>query len=206
MLLAALAKLLPRQRWAVFLVTPSTLLRWHCELVARRWTYPRSGRGRSAADREVVDLVVRIAGEPAVGLRQDRGECRKLGIRVSATSVRRILRWHGLGPAPRPGGPGWTAFLRGQAGRDVGVRPFTVETAARNLLMDLDDQVARFRFLIRDRCAKVAGLDGRVLRQGAVAMPVGEAEHPVGLKKGDSRLTCGFVRGLWSGGCHDARA
>jgi hypothetical protein len=38
MLLAALAKLLPRQRWAVFLVTPSTLLRWHRELIARRWT------------------------------------------------------------------------------------------------------------------------------------------------------------------------
>jgi hypothetical protein len=39
MLLAALAKLLPRERWAVFLVMPSTLLRWHRELVARRWTY-----------------------------------------------------------------------------------------------------------------------------------------------------------------------
>src|SRR5438034_7479025 len=41
--LAVLAKLLPRQRWAAFLVTPSTLLRWHRELVARRWTYPRTG-------------------------------------------------------------------------------------------------------------------------------------------------------------------
>jgi putative transposase len=38
MLLAALAKLLPRERWAAFLVTPSTLLRWHRELIARRWT------------------------------------------------------------------------------------------------------------------------------------------------------------------------
>jgi len=41
LLLAALAKLLPRERWAVFLVTPATLLRWHRELIARRWTYPR---------------------------------------------------------------------------------------------------------------------------------------------------------------------
>src|SRR3954469_23255078 len=46
MLLAALAKLLPRERWAAFLVTPSTLLRWHRELIARRWTYPRTGRDR----------------------------------------------------------------------------------------------------------------------------------------------------------------
>src|SRR5438034_1923726 len=44
MLLATLAKLLPRERWAVFLVKPSTLLRWHRELIARRWTYPRTGR------------------------------------------------------------------------------------------------------------------------------------------------------------------
>ena len=39
LVLATLAKLLPRERWAVFLVTPATLLRWHRELVARRWTY-----------------------------------------------------------------------------------------------------------------------------------------------------------------------
>src|SRR5919199_1988398 len=45
MLLAALAKLLPRERWVAFLVTPSTLLRWHRELIARRWTYRRRQLG-----------------------------------------------------------------------------------------------------------------------------------------------------------------
>lgn len=63
MLLAALAKLLPRQRWATFLVTPSTLLRWHRELVARRWTYPRTGGDPRGLDEEIVALVVRLATE-----------------------------------------------------------------------------------------------------------------------------------------------
>src|SRR6266542_3574284 len=57
MVLAILARLLPRERWPVFLVTPATLLRWHRELVARRWTYPATGRGRQGLESEVVDLV-----------------------------------------------------------------------------------------------------------------------------------------------------
>ena len=190
MLLAELARLLPRERWPVFLVTPSTLLRWHRELVARRWTYPPTGRGRRGLRPEVVELVVRLAREnPRWGYLRIVGECRKLGVRVSATSVRRILRRHRLGPAPRRGGPTWTQFLRAQASGLLACDFFTVETVgltrlyvlfvveverrrvhlagitahptgawvaqqARNLLMDLDDQVDRFRFLIRDRDAK----------------------------------------------------
>jgi putative transposase len=63
MLLATLAKLLPRDRWPIFLITPSTLLRWHRELVRRRWTYPTNGRSRRALDPEIVDLVLRLARE-----------------------------------------------------------------------------------------------------------------------------------------------
>jgi putative transposase len=93
MVLATLAKLLPRERWAVFLVTPSTLLRWHRQLVARRWTYPQVGRARPGLPAEVVDLVLRMAKEnPRWGYLRIVGECRKLGVQVSATSVRRILR------------------------------------------------------------------------------------------------------------------
>src|SRR5919107_5697029 len=62
LVLAVLARLLPRERWAAFLVTPSTLLRWHRELVARRWTCPATGHGRGLAP-EVVDGVVRMARE-----------------------------------------------------------------------------------------------------------------------------------------------
>jgi putative transposase len=63
MVLAALARLLPRDRWPIFLVTPSTLLRWHRELIRRRWTYPAVGRGRGGLEPEVVDLVLRLARE-----------------------------------------------------------------------------------------------------------------------------------------------
>jgi hypothetical protein len=61
--LAILARLLPRERWPAFLVTPATLLRWHRELVARRWTYPRTGHGRQVVAAEVVELVVGMARE-----------------------------------------------------------------------------------------------------------------------------------------------
>jgi putative transposase len=59
-ILATLAKLLPRNRWPILLVIPSTLLRWHRELVRRRWTYPAAG-GRRGLDPEVVELVLKGA-------------------------------------------------------------------------------------------------------------------------------------------------
>jgi hypothetical protein len=115
--LAALAKLLPRDRWPIFLVTPATLLRWHREMIRRRWPYPAIGRSRRALDPTAVDLVLRLAREnPRWGYVRIVGECRKLGVSVSATSVRTILRRHHLGPAPRRHGPTWTQFLRAQAG------------------------------------------------------------------------------------------
>jgi putative transposase len=129
LVLATLARLLPRDRWPVFLVTPSTLLRWHRELVRRRWTYPTTGRTQNGLADEVVELVVRMAQEnPRWGYMRIVGECRKLGVRVSATSVRRILRRHRLGPAPRRSGPGWTTFLRTQAAGMLACDFFTVET------------------------------------------------------------------------------
>ena len=127
--LATLARLLPRERWRAFLVTPSTLLRWHRELVARRWTYPHTGHERRGLDPQVVELVVRMAREnPRWGYLRIVGECRKLGLQLSATSVRRILRRHGCGPAPRRNGPSWTAFLRSQAAGMLACDFLTVET------------------------------------------------------------------------------
>src|SRR5690348_5617171 len=59
--LAALSRLLPPTRWSVFFVTPTTLLRWHRELIARRWTYAHTGPGRPCIDQQVRHLVLRLA-------------------------------------------------------------------------------------------------------------------------------------------------
>ena len=119
LILATLARLLPRERWSGFLVTPATLLRWHRELVRRRWTHPREPRVRKSLEPAVVGLVLRLAREnPRWGYLRICGECAKLGTKVSATSVRNILRRNGLGPAPRRGGPSRAELLRSQtAGR-----------------------------------------------------------------------------------------
>jgi putative transposase len=100
--LATLARLLSRDFWGVFLVTPATLLRWHRGLVARSWTYPRSGRSApNALEDDVVALVLRLAREnPRWGYLRIVGECRKLGVTVSATTVRKVLRRHRLGRRP----------------------------------------------------------------------------------------------------------
>ena len=131
LVLATLARLLPRERWSAFLVTPATLMRWHRELVRHRWTYAREPRVQRGLDPALVELTLRLAREnPRWGYLRIRGECAKLGIKVSGTSVRNILRRNGLGPAPRRGGPSWAEFLRSQAAGVLACDFFTVETVA----------------------------------------------------------------------------
>src|SRR5450756_937563 len=63
-LLAAASRAIPRDRWVVFLVTPATLLRWHRELVRRKWTYRRTGKpGRPPIDAAIRALILRLARE-----------------------------------------------------------------------------------------------------------------------------------------------
>jgi transposase InsO family protein len=128
--LAAASRLLPRSSWRSFLVTPTTLLRWHRRLVARRWTC--GGRtGRPSIGGEISALVLRLAREnPRWGYQRIAGELRGLGITVSATTVRKILRQAGLGPAGERGGLSWRAFLRAQAKSVLAVDFFTVETVS----------------------------------------------------------------------------
>lgn len=62
-LIAILAKLVPRERWAAFLVTPETILAWHRALARRRWTYPHRRPGRPPLPQDPVELIVRLATE-----------------------------------------------------------------------------------------------------------------------------------------------
>ena len=118
------------KRWVAFLVTPATLMRWHRELVARHWTYPHRKEGApNALDADVVALILRLGGEnPRWGYLRTFGECVKLGVTVSATSVRNVLRRHRLRPAPRRSGPTWAEFLRTQASGALACDFFSVDT------------------------------------------------------------------------------
>jgi putative transposase len=128
-LFAAASCHLPRSARGARLVTPRTLLRWHRALVRRKWRQPPSRRGRPPVPTDVRVLVLRLAREnPRWGHRRITGELAKLGLRVSPTTVRRLLARGGLGPAPRRSGPGWREFLRIQAASIVACDFFTVES------------------------------------------------------------------------------
>ena len=126
--LAAAARMLPRVRWSLFLVTPATLLRWHRRLVAKRWTYGFRP-GRPAIDGEIRGLIARLAREnPRWGYQRIVGELKGLGVVVSATTVKKILREEQLGPVGKRRRPTWREFLRTQAASGIAVDCFTVDT------------------------------------------------------------------------------
>ncbi len=127
--ITALARLLPYQRRHGLVVTPQTLLRWHRELVRRKWTQPGCKPGRPAIDPHVRQQVLRLGREnPRWGYQRIAGELMKLGFSVSASTVRRLLAAAGLEPAPRRPGLSWQAFLRQQAASMIACDFFTVET------------------------------------------------------------------------------
>jgi transposase len=114
--LSALSRLLPAPRRRMRLVSPRTLLRWHVQLVARRWTYPHRSPGRPATTPPIRALVLRMAREnPRWGYRRIQGELVGLGHSVAASTVWKILKDAGLDPAPRRAGPTWRQFLSAQA-------------------------------------------------------------------------------------------
>ena len=128
--LAGLVRLLPRPARRGLFVQPATLLRWHRDLVRRRWTYPHR-RGRPPVTTEVRALVLRLAREnPTWGYRRIHGELCRLGYRgrVGASTVWTILQRAGVAPAPARSALTWRQFLRAQARGVLAVDFFTVDT------------------------------------------------------------------------------
>ena len=129
--LAALSRLLPRSRWRTSRVTLDTLLRWHLEAAKHKWRRKRQrGPGRPPMSDELIRIVVRLGQENRRwGCIRIQGELRKVGIRVSASSIRRVLWRSGLGPAPR-GGPTLSKFLASKAHSVLATDFFTVDTVS----------------------------------------------------------------------------
>src|SRR6266581_8519673 len=111
-LLAALLGLIPkaRRQGLRLLVTPDTIVRWHRDIVRRRWA-ARSMRGRTgrpATRRTIRALVLRLAREnPGWGYRRIHGELAGLGVKIAASTVWEILNKAGMDPAPRRTAPTW---------------------------------------------------------------------------------------------------
>ena len=130
--LALLAGTLPAGRLAGLrlIVTPATILRWHRDIVRRRWArLSRRGRsGRPPVRRTVRSVVLRLAREnESWGYRRIHGELAGLGIIVAPSTVWQILKDAGIDPAPRRDGPGWAEFLRSQAQGILALDFFTAD-------------------------------------------------------------------------------
>jgi transposase len=203
--MAALIRLLPGKLRAHRLVTPGTVLRWHRRLVTRKWTYPQR-TGRPSVSRQIAALIERLATENhGWGYQRIQGELLKLGYRVSASAIRRVLKALKIPRAPlRRTDATWRQFLHAQAATMLATDFFHVDCAVtlqrlycffvmevgsrsvhilgvtanpdglwavqqiRNLLMDLGERAADFRFLVRDRAGQFSASFDAVLADAGI--------------------------------------
>jgi putative transposase len=116
----------------VRLFKPATVIGWHRELVRRKWTFKQKSQpGRPPIDAELEQWILRVARDnPGLGYDKLKGELRKLGFRVSPTTIRIVLQRHGIPPAPERSrsGSSWRTFLNHYKEQFLACDFLTVET------------------------------------------------------------------------------
>ena len=140
------------------IVTPDTILRWYRSLIARKYDgSKRRGPGRPRKDRDVQDIVVRMATEnPGWGYTRIRDAMRHLGYEVARSTVQQILKEHGIEPAPeRRKRTSWKAFLKSHWEALAACDFFTVEVLT---LFGLVRYHVFFVMELATRRVKIAGI------------------------------------------------
>ena len=233
---AALVRALPTMPRRHRLVTPGTILRWHRRLVAKKWTYPHR-LGRPPVSDAVASLIERMAQENhRWGCKRIQGELFKLGHRVGASTIRRVLQRWGIPPTPvRDTDTTWRQFPRTQASTMLACDFFHVDRAItlkriyvffvlavtnqsvrllgtttnpdgrwttqqiRNLVMDLDNHLTQFRFLVRDQAGQFTASFDAVLADVGIRVvripPHGQSRtHRPHVDLQSAALACGARR------------
>ena len=147
--LAALTRRLSaaRRRQLSLIVTPRTLLRWHAELVRRRWTYPRRKPGRPRTGPPIRRLALEMARDnPTWGHRRICGELIGLGHKIAPSTIWEILKQAGRDPAPRRAAASWKQFLSAQAKTIAAVDFFHVDTVFPRRLYAPESRLAPLPF------------------------------------------------------------
>ena len=155
--LAAKAKVLDRKTLerVAAIVTPDTLLRWHRQLIALKWTYPRTVPGRPCIIRVIRELIVRMATENSTwGYARIQGELKGLGHKVARSTIAKVLKQNGIPPAPdRP--TSWKTFLRAHWGRVAAMDFLTAEVWTPK---GLETQHVLFAIDLKTRRVECAGI------------------------------------------------
>jgi len=158
-LLARYAKGVGRKRLFELepIVSPDTLLRWHRQLIAMKWAFPRTGLGRPRVRRAIEDLIVRMAREnPRWGYSRLQGALSNVGHRVARSTVANILKREGIDPAPLRGKrTPWAVFLKAHWRSLVAADFLTVEVWK---LSGLVTYYVLFFIELRTRAVRIAGI------------------------------------------------
>jgi transposase InsO family protein len=175
-------------------VRPETLLRWHRDLVRRKWIYAHRP-GRPSIPGGTAAIILRLGQEnPTWGYRRIQGELARMGVVLAPSSVWTILRRHGIDPSPNRTGPSWAEFLRIQASSMLACDFFSVDTVLLRRLYVL------FFIELDTRRVYMLGITGHPTGAWAVqqarnlSMGLAARAHPVKflIRDRDAKFTLSF--------------